>query len=30
MQDRAHIEAYKTAAADWVEHAEIRVVSKIA
>ncbi len=26
----AHIEAYKQAAADWVEHAEIRVVSKIA
>ena len=26
----AHIEAYKRAVADWVEHAEIRVVSKIA
>jgi quinol monooxygenase YgiN len=26
----AHIEAYGKAVADWVEHAEIRVVSKIA
>ncbi|MGF6814898.1 quinol monooxygenase YgiN [Paraburkholderia atlantica] len=26
----AHIQAYKKAAADWIEHAEIRVVSKIA
>jgi quinol monooxygenase YgiN len=26
----AHIAAYKQAVADWVEHAEIRVVSKIA
>ncbi|MGF6956173.1 putative quinol monooxygenase [Paraburkholderia youngii] len=26
----AHIQAYKEAAADWIEHAEIRVVSKIA
>jgi quinol monooxygenase YgiN len=26
----AHIAAYKKAVADWVEHAEIRVVSKIA
>lgn len=26
----AHIAAYKTAVADWVEHSEIRVVSKIA
>ena len=26
----AHIEAYKKVVADWVEHAEIRVVSKIA
>ena len=26
----AHITAYKAAVADWVEHAEIRVVSKIA
>jgi len=25
-----HIEAYRKAVADWVEHAEIRVVSKIA
>ncbi|MBC8745687.1 quinol monooxygenase YgiN [Paraburkholderia sp. WC7.3g] len=25
-----HIQAYKKAAADWIEHAEIRVVSKIA
>ncbi|MFL9985356.1 putative quinol monooxygenase [Paraburkholderia sediminicola] len=26
----AHIAAYRKAVADWVEHAEIRVVSKIA
>ncbi|MGF6262143.1 quinol monooxygenase YgiN [Paraburkholderia youngii] len=26
----AHIQVYKKAAADWIEHAEIRVVSKIA
>ncbi|WNC88441.1 putative quinol monooxygenase [Paraburkholderia sp. FT54] len=26
----AHIEAYEKAVADWVEHADIRVVSKIA
>jgi quinol monooxygenase YgiN len=26
----AHIDAYRKAVADWVEHAEIRVVSKIA
>ncbi|OLL32013.1 antibiotic biosynthesis monooxygenase [Burkholderia sp. SRS-W-2-2016] len=26
----AHIQAYRVAVADWVEHAEIRVVSKIA
>ncbi|MGF6855753.1 quinol monooxygenase YgiN [Paraburkholderia sp. CI3] len=26
----AHIQAYKKAAADWKEHVEIRVVSKIA
>lgn len=26
----AHIEAFKKAVADWVEHSEIRVVSKIA
>ncbi|MGF6878821.1 quinol monooxygenase YgiN [Paraburkholderia sp. MM5477-R1] len=26
----AHIQAYKKAAADWIEHAEIRVMSKIA
>ncbi|APA85146.1 antibiotic biosynthesis monooxygenase [Paraburkholderia sprentiae WSM5005] len=26
----AHIQTYKKAAADWIEHAEIRVVSKIA
>ncbi|NML32231.1 putative quinol monooxygenase [Paraburkholderia antibiotica] len=26
----AHIQAYRKAVADWVEHAEIRVVSKIA
>lgn len=25
-----HIQAYRKAAADWIEHAEIRVVSKIA
>jgi quinol monooxygenase YgiN len=25
----AHIQAYKKVAADWIEHAEIRVVSKI-
>ncbi|WP_233850276.1 putative quinol monooxygenase [Paraburkholderia sp. HD33-4] len=25
----AHIQGYKKAAADWIEHAEIRVVSKI-
>jgi quinol monooxygenase YgiN len=25
----AHITAYKAAVADWVEHAEIRVVTKI-
>jgi hypothetical protein len=30
LTQRRHIEAYRKAAADWVEHGEIRVASKLA